>query len=98
METSSHEEDVDKYNKELNVENWLDLFNILNKKKYEINNNVILNSQNYLINKKINELIDLLDEKLRENCIHDLEYDYIELNIEHYKKICYCKKCMLTFN
>jgi hypothetical protein len=84
-------------NKEINVENWLDLYNILNKKKHEIINNEILFSQNYIINKKINELIKMLEDKLRENCLHDLEYDYIEINIEQYEKICYCKKCMLTF-
>jgi hypothetical protein len=84
-------------NKEINVDNWLDLYNILNKKKHEIINNEILFSQNYIINKKINELIKMLEDKLRENCLHDLEYDYIEINIEQYEKICYCKKCMLTF-
>jgi hypothetical protein len=84
-------------NKEINVDNWLDLYNILNKKKHEIINNEILISQNYIINKKINELIKMLEDKLRENCLHDLEYDYIEINIEQYEKICYCKKCMLTF-
>ena len=87
----------EKINKELNVINWLELYNILNKKKYEINNNEILSSQNYIINKKINELIAILEEKLKENCVHDLEHDYIELDIEQYKKICYCTKCMLTF-
>jgi hypothetical protein len=84
-------------NKEINVDNWLDLYNILNKKKHEIINNEILISQNYIIHKKINELIKILENKLRENCVHDLEHDYIEINIEQYKKICYCKKCMLTF-
>ena len=84
-------------NKEINVDNWLDLYNILNKKKHEIINNEILISQNNIIHKKINELIKMLEDKLRENCVHDLEYDYIEINIEQYEKICYCKKCMLTF-
>ena len=96
METLQ-EEDIDKFNKEINVTNWMDLFNYLNHKKHEINNNVILSSQNYLINKKINELIKLLEEKLKENCVHELENDYIEIDIERYEKICYCVKCMLTF-
>jgi ADP-glucose pyrophosphorylase len=94
---SSQEEDIEKFNKEINVTNWMDLYNILNKKKHEINNNVILSSQNYLINTKINELIKLLEEKLKENCVHELEHDYIEIDIERYEKICYCIKCMLTF-
>jgi hypothetical protein len=87
----------EKINKELNVETWIELYNILNKKKYVINNNEILRSQNYVIYKKINELITILEEKLKENCDHELEYDYIELDIERYEKICYCTKCMLTF-
>jgi hypothetical protein len=91
------EEIVEKYNKELNVTNWLELYNVLNQKKNEINNNIVLSSQNYTIHKKINELIHLLEEKIKENCVHELEYDYIELDIERYEKICYCTKCMLTF-
>ena len=93
----SQEEDVENFNKEINVTNWIELYTTLNNKKHEINNNVILSSQNYLINKKINELIKLLEDKLKENCVHELEYDYIEINIERYEKICYCSKCMLTF-
>jgi len=93
----SQEEDVEKFNKEINVTNWIELYTTLNNKKHEINNNIILSSQNYLINKKINELIKLLEDKIKENCVHELEYDYIEINIERYEKICYCSKCMLTF-
>jgi hypothetical protein len=91
------ESSQDKFNKKLNVETWIDLYNILNKKKYEITNNEILRSQNHIIHKKINELITILEEKLKENCVHELENDYIELDIERYEKICYCTKCMLTF-
>ena len=93
----SQEEDVEKFNKEINVTNWIELYTTLNNKKHEINNNIILSSQNYLINKKINELIKLLEDKIKENCVHELENDYIEINIERYEKICYCTKCMLTF-
>jgi hypothetical protein len=93
----SQEEDVEKISKEINVTNWIELYTTLNNKKHEINNNIILSSQNYLINKKINELIKLLEDKIKENCVHELEYDYIEINIERYEKICYCIKCMLTF-
>ena len=93
----SQEEEVEKFNKEINVTNWIELYTTLNNKKHEINNNIILSSQNYLINKKINELIKLLEDKIKENCVHELEYDYIEINIERYEKICYCSKCMLTF-
>ena len=93
----SLEEEVEKFNKEINVTNWIELYTTLNNKKHEINNNIILSSQNYLINKKINELIQLLEDKIKENCVHELEYDYIEINIERYEKICYCSKCMLTF-
>ena len=93
----SQEEDVEKISKEINVTNWIELYTTLNNKKHEINNNVILSSQNYLINKKINELIKLLEDKIKENCVHELENDYIEINIERYEKICYCIKCMLTF-
>jgi hypothetical protein len=91
------EEIVEKYNKEINVINWLELYNILNQKKNEIDNNIILSSQNYIIHKKIYELIHLLEEKLKENCVHELEHDYIEIDLERYEKICYCTKCMLTF-
>jgi hypothetical protein len=91
------QEEVEKFNKEINVTNWIELYTTLNNKKHEINNNIILSSQNYLINKKINELIKLLEDKIKENCVHELEYDYIEINIERYEKICYCSKCMLTF-
>jgi len=97
MEYSQEEEDVEKFSKEINVTNWIELYTTLNNKKHEINNNVILSSQNYLINKKINELIKLLEDKIKENCVHELENDYIEINIERYEKICYCTKCMLTF-
>jgi hypothetical protein len=93
----SQEEDVEKFSKEINVTNWIELYTTLNNKKHEINNNIILSSQNYLINKKINELIKLLEDKIKENCVHELENDYIEINIERYEKICYCTKCMLTF-
>jgi hypothetical protein len=93
----SQEEDVEKISKEINVTNWIELYTTLNNKKHEINNNIILSSQNYLINKKINELIKLLEDKIKENCVHELENDYIEINIERYEKICYCTKCMLTF-
>jgi hypothetical protein len=93
----SQEEEVEKFNKEINVTNWIELYTTLNNKKHEINNNIILSSQNYLINKKINELIKLLEDKIKENCVHELENDYIEINIERYEKICYCTKCMLTF-
>jgi hypothetical protein len=93
----SQEGNVEKYNKEINVTNWLELYNVLNQKKNEINNNIILSSQNYTICKKINELIKLLEEKVKENCVHKLEYDYIDVDIDRYEKICYCSKCMLTF-
>jgi len=94
---SSQIENVEKYANELNVQVWLELYNVLNQKKYEINNNDVLKCQNYLINKKINDLIKILEEKLKENCIHELEYDYIDIDLERYEKICYCTKCMLTF-
>lgn len=98
MESSSEEINIEKYNNDMNVENWLDIYNYLNKKKYQINNNEILISKNYLINKKINELIKILEQKLKDNCDHELDYDYIEIDFEKYEKICYCIKCMLTFN
>ena len=94
----SQKEDVETFNKEINVTNWIELYTTLNNKKHSMNNNIILSSQNYFINKKINELIKLLEEKLKKNCDHNLEHDYIEINIERYEKICYCTKCMLTFN
>ena len=94
---SSPEEDIEKFNKEFNVTIWIDLYKCLNQKKHEINNNIVLSSQNYVINKKINELIKLLEEKLKENCVHEFENDYIEIDIDRYEKICYCIKCMLTF-
>jgi hypothetical protein len=83
--------------KEMNVSIWLDMYKYLNQKKYEINNNEVLISNNYIINKKINDLIKILEEKLKDNCEHELEEDYIEIDFERYQKICYCTKCMLTF-
>jgi hypothetical protein len=68
---------------------YLELYKYLNKKI------IMLNS--YDIIKKISELTKLLEEKLRENCDHDYEYDDIDISLDKSQKICYCKKCLLTF-
>jgi hypothetical protein len=36
----SQEEDVEKFNKEINVTNWIELYTTLNNKKHVINNNI----------------------------------------------------------
>jgi hypothetical protein len=76
--------------------------------EYKENNNVCLELYNYLNNKKamlnsydiinkINELTKLLEKKIRENCEHEYEYDDIDISLDKSQRICYCKKCMLTF-
>ena len=88
-----HQEDD---NREINVSNWLELYDFLNKTK-NIINILNMNSENYMILEKINELTSILDELIRKNCIHHLVYDYIDINIDQHTKICYCSKCMFTF-
>ena len=76
-------------NEEYKENNYLELYNYLNQKK------VMLGS--YDIIKKINELTKLLEICIRENCEHEYEYDDIDISLDKSQKICYCKKCMLTF-
>jgi hypothetical protein len=76
-------------NEEYKENIYLELYKYLNKKK------VMLNS--YDIIKKINELTKLLEETLRETCDHEYEYDDIDISLDKSQKICYCKKCLLTF-
>jgi len=66
-----------------------EIFLFLNKQKQNITCNEILN--------KLNELVKILEDKIRENCNHDLENDYIDISEDNSQKICYCKKCLLTF-
>ena len=76
----------------MNKENnslFLELYNYLNNKK------VMINKVEVVI--KINELIKLLEKNIKENCEHEYEYDDIDISLDTSKKICYCKKCMLTF-
>jgi hypothetical protein len=51
-----------------------------------------------VIDQKLNELIKILEDSLREYCEHDIEEDYIDISVDNCKKIYYCKKCLLTFN
>ena len=74
---------------EQNCDIWTEMYSFLNRQKQHITCNEILN--------KLNELVNILEDKLRENCKHDLENDYIDISEENYQKICYCKKCLLTF-
>ena len=67
----------------------LELYNYLNNKKAMLNSYDIIN--------KINELTKLLEKKIRENCEHEYEYDDIDISLDKSQRICYCKKCMLTF-
>jgi len=67
----------------------LELYKYLNNKKEMLNS--------YDIIKKINELTKLLEICIRENCEHEYEYDDIDISLDKSQKICYCKKCMLTF-
>lgn len=76
----------------MNKENntlFLELYNFLNNKKTIINNYDILT--------KVNELTKLLEEKIKKLCEHEYEYDYIDISLDKSQKICYCKRCMLTF-
>jgi hypothetical protein len=76
-------------NEEYKENIYLELYNYLNKKK------IILNSYNII--EKINELTKLLEEKIKSICEHEYEYDYIDISLDKSQKICYCKKCLLTF-
>ena len=51
----------------------------------------------YDIIKKMNELTKLLEKTLRETCDHEYEYDDIDISLDKSQRICYCKRCMLTF-
>jgi len=77
----------DEYKETNNV--CLELYTYLNSKK------VMLTG--YDIIKKVNELTKLLETFIRENCEHDYEYDDIDISLDRSQRICYCKKCMLTF-
>ena len=77
----------DEYKETNNV--CLELYTYLNNKK------VMLTG--YDIIKKVNELTKLLEIFIRENCDHDYEYDDIDISLDRSQRICYCKKCMLTF-
>ena len=77
----------DEYKENDNV--CLEIYKYLNNKK------VLINS--YDIIKKINELTKLLEIVIKENCQHEYEYDDIDISLDTSQKICYCKKCMLTF-
>lgn len=76
-------------NEEYKENNYLELYKFLNKQKIMLNN--------YDIIKKINELTNLLEVFIKENCDHEYEYDDIDISLDKSQKICYCKKCLLTF-
>lgn len=42
---------------------------------------------------KLEKLLDNLTNHIEEHCRHDFETDYVELNQENMKLICYCKIC-----
>jgi hypothetical protein len=71
----------------------LEIYNFLNNTKLEFCNDTLNNN----IIKKINELTKLLEEKIKNICNHEYEYDYIDISLDKSQKICYCKKCMLSF-
>jgi hypothetical protein len=75
-----------------NTDLYLEVYNYLNNKKNIFDNN----NENNII-KHINELIKLLEENIRINCEHHYENDYIDISLDRSQKICYCKKCLLTF-
>ena len=83
----------------MNKENdiYLEIYNYLNNKKimFYDNNEEFKNSYNII--KNINELIKLLEQHIKSNCDHEYENDYIDISLDKSKKICYCKKCLLTF-
>ena len=76
-------------NEEYKENDYSELYKYLNKKKEKLNN--------YDIIKKINELTNLIEEFIREKCDHVYEYDDIDISLDKSQKICYCKKCLLTF-
>jgi hypothetical protein len=71
----------------------LELYNYLNNTKLIICNDTL----NNVIIEKINELTKLLEDKIKNICNHEYEYDYIDISLDKSQKICYCKKCLLSF-
>ncbi len=82
---------MNEFSKENNI--YLELYNFLNNTKLIICNDTLNNN----IIKKMNELTKLLEEKIKNICQHEYEYDDIDISLDNSQKICYCKKCMLTF-
>lgn len=72
---------------------YLELYNFLNNTKLKICNDSLNNN----IIQKMNELTKVLEEKIKIICNHEYEYDDIDISLDTSQKICYCKKCMLTF-
>jgi hypothetical protein len=45
----------------------------------------------------VEELLKLLDLKLKAECRHEYVEDYIDVDPEKSQKVCYCNKCWTTF-
>ena len=49
-------------------------------------------------NQQIQSLLEYMREFLDEYCNHEMETDYVDINIETTQKIVYCKKCEFIYN
>jgi hypothetical protein len=90
------------YNETINLEI------ILKNNNYYYENNSILNEYNHFnINNNINEilkkkitfnkyLIEKINKILFENCNHEWINDYIDIDCEYGRNICYCKICNIN--
>jgi len=46
---------------------------------------------------QIEELIKNIDIKVKGECRHEYVEDYIDVDVEHSQRVCYCSKCWSTF-
>lgn len=48
--------------------------------------------------KDYQKIVQMIHNYLNNNCKHNLVYDYIDIDLDRTKHICYCNKCFITFN
>jgi hypothetical protein len=49
-------------------------------------------------NKQIQSMLEYMREFLDEYCKHEMETDWVDINIETTQKIVFCKKCEFMIN
>jgi len=55
------------------------------------------NNHDKVLTKKLLEIINHMDTRVRSECKHEYEEDYIDINPDRSEKISYCKICWCTF-